>query len=66
MLNFEQLFHSHCNITSGTYKEVGGWEGGRVGGGGGWAAGGGLYFPLEDRHQYRVFIKSQKQTQSTG
>ena len=27
------------------YKGVGGWEGGRVGGGGGWEAGGGLNPP---------------------
>ena len=26
-----------------TYKGVGGWEGGEVGGGGGWEAEGGLY-----------------------
>ena len=27
MLDFEQLFHSYCNIISGTYKGVCGWEG---------------------------------------
>ena len=33
VLEFEQLFHSNCNIISGMYKEVGRWEG--VGEGGG-------------------------------
>ena len=27
-MDFEQLFHSDCNITDGTYKGVHGWEGG--------------------------------------
>ena len=26
------FFHSNCNITDGTYKEVGGWEGVEVAG----------------------------------
>ena len=25
---FKQLFHSDCNVTDGTYKGVGAWEGG--------------------------------------
>ena len=29
-----------------TYKGLGGWEGGEVGGGGGWKAGGRLYLPI--------------------
>ena len=35
MQDYEQLFHNHCNIMSGTYKWVGGW-----------AAIGGLYLLL--------------------
>ena len=27
LLDFEQLFHSDCNITDGMYKWVGRWEG---------------------------------------
>ena len=27
LLDFEQLFLNHCNITGGLYKGVGGWEG---------------------------------------
>ena len=36
------MLHSHCNITSVTYKEVSRQEGSDVGGERGWTAGGGL------------------------
>ena len=42
MLDFEQIFHNHCNTMSGTYKGVGRWEGIWVDGGVGWAATDGL------------------------
>ena len=41
LLDFELHFHSHCNITSVTYKQVGRQEGSDVGGERGWTAGGG-------------------------
>ena len=37
LLVFEIVFYRPCNITDGTYKGVGGWEGDR-GGGSGWAS----------------------------
>ena len=42
LLDFERLFHNHCNITDCMYKGVGG---GGVGGGGEWEAGGRLHRP---------------------
>ena len=46
MLDFEQPFYSNCNITNGTCKGMGGWEG-AGGGGGGWEAEGELRLPLK-------------------
>ena len=46
MLDFEQLFHSYCNIMSGTYKGIGTWEGDQVGGEGACAVKGRLYHLL--------------------
>ena len=40
LLVFEIVFYNHCNITDGTYKGMGGWEGAGDGGGG-WVGGGG-------------------------
>ena len=37
LLVFEIVFYNPCNITDGTYKGVGGWEG-AGGGEGGWAS----------------------------
>ena len=39
LLVFEIAFYNPCNITDGTYKEVGGWEGWEWWG---WGAGGNL------------------------
>ena len=47
---FKQLFHSDCNVTDGTYKGVGAWEGGG-GIGSGWQAEGRLRLPLKHRQQ---------------
>ena len=45
---FEQLFHNDCNITNGTYKEVGGCEGG-----------GGLWRWVGSRRQVKATINRQ-------